>query len=84
MESILNDYISRELVGRPELLPLQNDTPLLETGILDSLALLRLLVFLEQEFSIQVDDFELIPDNFNSINAICLYIRSQQEIQLSQ
>jgi acyl carrier protein len=84
MESILNDYISRELVGRSELLPLQNDTPLLETGILDSLALLRLLVFLEQEFSIQVDDFELIPDNFNSINAICLYIRSQQEIQLSQ
>jgi acyl carrier protein len=84
MESRLKDYISRELVGRPELLPLKNDTPLLETGILDSLALLRLLVFLEQEFNVQVDDFELIPDNFNTIDAICIYILSHQELQTSQ
>jgi acyl carrier protein len=83
MEAILKDYISRELVGRPELLPLQSDTPLLESGILDSLALLRLLVFLENEFSVQVDDFELIPANFNTIDAICNYIRSQQEMQTS-
>lgn len=84
MESILKDYISRELDGRPELLPLQDDTPLLESGILDSLALLRLLVFLENEFNVQVDDFELIPENFNTIDAICIYIRSQQELQTSK
>lgn len=83
MESMIKDYISLELVGRSELLPLQDDTPLLETGILDSLALLRLLVFLEEHFSVQVDDFELIPENFNTIDAICAYIRSQQDLQMS-
>lgn len=81
MESMIKDYISRELVGRPELLPLQNDTPLLETGILDSLALLRLLVFLEDNFGAQVDDFDLIPENFNTIDAICNYVRSQQQLR---
>ena len=38
MESLINDYISREFVQDPALLPLANDTSLLETGILDSLS----------------------------------------------
>ena len=42
MESVINDYISREIVQDPALLPLSNDTSLLEGGILDSLSLLRL------------------------------------------
>lgn len=81
MESVINVYISRELVSRPDLLPLQNDTPLLESGILDSLALLKLLLFLEEEFNVAVDDFEVIPENFNTVDAICAYVRSRQELQ---
>ena len=84
MESIINDYISSELINRSELLPLKNDTPLLESGILDSLAFLGLLVFLEGEFKIVVDDFELLPENFNTIDAICTYVRSRQELQVAQ
>jgi len=84
VESIINDYISSELINRSELLPLKNDTPLLESGILDSLAFLGLLVFLEGEFKIVVDDFELLPENFNTIDAICTYVRSRQELQVAQ
>jgi acyl carrier protein len=84
VESVINAYISRELVSRPELLPLKNDTPLLESGILDSLALLSLLVFIEEEFGIPVEDFELIPENFNTIDTICAYIHSQLGLQVSQ
>ena len=82
MESIINAYISRELVNRPELLPLRNDTPLLESGILDSLALLALLIFLEEQFAISMDEFEVIPENFSTIDAICAYIRSLQGKQV--
>lgn len=82
MESIINAYIKDELISRPELLPLKNDTSLLESGILDSLALLKFLVFLEKEFGILVDDFDLIPDNFNTIDTICAYVRSHQELQV--
>ena len=84
MESVINAYISRELVSKPELLPLKNDTGLLECGILDSLALLSLLVFLEENFNIAVDDYEVIPENFNTIEAICAYVRSRQELQVKQ
>ena len=50
METIINDYISREFVRDPALLPLANDTSLLDSGILDSLNLLRLVVFIEDRF----------------------------------
>ena len=64
METIINDYISRELVQDPALLPLSNETSLLEGGILDSLSLLRLVIFLEEQFKISVGDADLLPENF--------------------
>jgi len=81
VESVVNDYISRELVSKPELLPLKNDTLLLEAGILDSLSVLRLVLFLEQQFSIVVAPEELIPENFETVEAICAYLRAQQQGQ---
>ena len=84
MESEINTYICRELVGKPELLPLKNDSPLLESGILDSLSVLRLVLFLEQQFGIVVAPEELIPENFETVEAICAYIRTQQRVQRAQ
>ena len=77
MEAVINDYISREIVQDPSLLPLGNETPLLETGILDSLSLLRLVVFIQERFGIVVDDMDLVPEHFASVDAICAYLRSR-------
>lgn len=77
VEAVINDYISREIVQDPSLLPLGNETPLLETGILDSLSLLRLVVFIQERFDIIVDDLDLVPEHFASVDTICAYLRSQ-------
>jgi acyl carrier protein len=78
MESVVNDYISREIVQDPAMLPLSNDTSLLEEGILDSLNLLRLVVFLEERFNITVGEADLLPENFASVNTICAYLRARE------
>jgi acyl carrier protein len=78
MESVINDYISREIVQDPALLPLSNDTSLLERGILDSLSLLRLVVFLEEQFNITVGEADLLPENFDNVNTICAYLRARE------
>ncbi|HTS97125.1 MAG TPA: acyl carrier protein [Streptosporangiaceae bacterium] len=78
METVINEYISREFVRDPALLPLADDTSLLEAGILDSLSLLRMVVFLEERFGIAVGDADLLPDNFASVDAICGYVRARQ------
>jgi acyl carrier protein len=81
VESIINTYISGELVSRPELLPLRNDTVLLETGLLDSLAVLKLVLFLEEQFGVVVDPADLIAEHFQTVDAICAYLRKQQLVQ---
>jgi acyl carrier protein len=77
LEAVINDYISRELVQDASLLPLGNATSLLETGVLDSLSLLRLVVFIQERFGITVDDVDLVPEHFDSVDAICAYLRSR-------
>jgi acyl carrier protein len=78
VETVINDYISRELVQDPALLPLADGTSLLETRILDSLSLLKLVLFVEERFGVAMGDTGLLPENFSSVNAICAYVRAQQ------
>jgi acyl carrier protein len=80
MELVINEYISRELVNQPELLPLKNDTSLLASGILDSLSVLKLVLFLEEQLGVVVAAEDLIPENFETVEAICVYLRAQQQV----
>jgi acyl carrier protein len=84
LEAIINDYISRELVQDASLLPLGNTTSLLETGILDSLSLLRLVVFIQERFGIVVDDVDLVPEHFDTVDAIGAYLRSRDQGKVGQ
>ncbi len=53
---------------------LNDDTSFLEEGIIDSTGVLELINYLEEEFSITVDDEELIPENLDSIDNILVFI----------
>ena len=43
-----------------------DDTPLLD-GIMDSLALMQLVAFLEEEFATEIDDTEVTAENFRTL-----------------
>jgi acyl carrier protein len=78
LEAVINDYINRELAQDAALLSLANATPLLlDTGVLDSLSLLRLVLFVQERFGIVVDDPDLVPEHFASVDAICACLRSR-------
>jgi|GraSoiStandDraft_10_1057309.scaffolds.fasta_scaffold597350_2 acyl carrier protein len=46
-------------------------------GVLDSLALLQFVEYIEGEFDIQVNDEDMVPDNFRSIDAVAGYVTSR-------
>ncbi len=46
----------------------------LETGMIDSLGILDMVHFLEEEFSLVISDDELQPDNFESLNAVVEFV----------
>ena len=53
---------------------LKDDTSFLEEGIIDSTGILELVTFLEDEFSITVEDEELIPENLDSIGNVANFL----------
>ena len=56
---------------------LEDDTSFLDEGILDSTAALELVGFIEKEFSISVDDEEVIPENLDSILNIVNFLKEK-------
>jgi len=46
----------------------------LEEGIIDSTGILELVTFLEEEYSITVEDEELVPENLDSINNVTAFL----------
>jgi len=53
---------------------LKDDTSFLEEGIIDSTGVLELIEYLEEEFDIQIDDEDLIPENLDSLNNLEKFI----------
>ncbi|HZU51971.1 MAG TPA: acyl carrier protein [Sphingomicrobium sp.] len=64
---VSNFYISKGVV-------LDDDTSLLDEGIIDSTGVLEVVSFLEETFGIKVDDTELLPENLNSIRGMTHYL----------
>ncbi|MDT7041546.1 acyl carrier protein [Candidatus Nitronereus thalassa] len=55
------------------------DENLYTLGILDSLAFIQLIRFLEEEFGVAVGDGEVIPKNFETINNIVGFLEKKQD-----
>ena len=56
-----------------------DDASFMANGIIDSLGVLELISFAEAEYGIEVADEEVLPENFDSVQALAGYIRSKQE-----
>ncbi len=53
---------------------LASDFDLLTGGVVDSLGLLKVVAWLEQEFDVGVDESELGPESFRTVTAIKEYV----------
>ncbi len=55
-----------------------DDDSLLDRGIIDSVAMVDLIAFLEKTFGISVSDDDMTPENFDSVSAIARYVQSRK------
>ena len=56
-----------------------DDDSFMENGIIDSTGVLELLEFLEEQFDMEVEDEEIIPDNLDSISKLTTFIHKKKE-----
>ena len=77
IESTVKSYILQEFLPGTPADELASDTPLIDGGILDSLATVRLVAFLEEQFRIEVQAHEANVANLNSLEDITRFVRSK-------
>lgn len=68
----IRDFLREDLKKNME--GISDQQSLLEAGILDSMGVLELVGFLEREFALVIHDDDLMPENFDSIDAVQSFI----------
>jgi acyl carrier protein len=70
----IKQFIVDEFMPDVPVEDLEDDFDLLTGGVVDSLGLLKVVAWLEDEFDIGVDDSELGPDSFRTVAAIKAFV----------
>jgi acyl carrier protein len=70
----IRQYLAQNFLFSNNGLDLSNDASFLEEGIVDSTGVLEMVMFVEETFNIEVNDDEIVPDNFDSVNALATFI----------
>ncbi|MFQ5433214.1 MAG: acyl carrier protein [Nitrospinota bacterium] len=78
MKERIRKYIFQNFLFDENEGTLGDDDSLLEKGIIDSTGVLELVMFLEEDFQIEVKDEDLVPENLDTVNNLVKYINSRQ------
>lgn len=72
--SAIERFIVDEIIMGDRQTRIASEDSLISSGVIDSLALLRLIGFIEERFDVTIEDQEVIPDNFETLSAIESYV----------
>ncbi len=77
VQAAIKEFIKKELaVGLSR--DIDPDEDLFTSGILDSLAILQLVMFIEEQFGVEVPDGDVVFENFHSVTAIQQYVNGRE------
>ncbi len=68
---LLKEFIVNELISDPTVTDISETESLIESGILDSMGIMKMLDFIEASFSVKISDEDITPENFENLEAIC-------------
>ena len=77
IESQIQSYIAQNILFSGTEFNYSNDDSFLEEGIIDSLGVMDLVYFIEDYYGVKVDDYEITPENFDSVNKLSKYVRQK-------
>ncbi len=75
IEAQIKDYIAKNLLFSDNGFPYAENVSFLDEGIVDSIGVMELVAFVEENFAVKVDDLDVTPDNFDSVSKMSAYIR---------
>ncbi len=81
MKDMILEYIRREYLDEEdaESMELDENTPLISSGIVDSFSMVSLKRFLEKKYAISIPDDQATPEAFDTVNRIIELVRRFQK-----
>jgi acyl carrier protein len=77
LKARITDFIITEVNPELQLTALDDDEPLIESGIIDSLGVLKIMSFLDEAFGVDLSSAEINLQNFKDVQTICRLVESQ-------
>jgi acyl carrier protein len=80
IEEQIKEFISKNLLYSNNGFPCGDEESFLDHGIIDSMGIMQLVLFVEENFNISIEDWEITPMNFDSVVRLAGYVRSKIKV----
>ena len=78
VRATVKEFILREFLSGEDLAELTDATPLITGGVLDSIATLKLVLFIEERFGITLEAHEVSPEHVNTVADIARLVDAKK------
>ncbi|HWR53680.1 MAG TPA: acyl carrier protein [Bryobacteraceae bacterium] len=78
LETQIKAYMSEHLIYVDYADEWDNDTSLLGEGLIDSIGIVDLLSYIQAVYGIRVEQHEITPEHFDSVNRLAAFVRRKQ------
>ncbi len=79
MKDQLAEFITAQILKDPNR-ALADDEALISSGLIDSFSLVDLALFVEETFSVRIDDSELTSDVFDTLSELASLVEKRSEV----
>ena len=76
---IIRTYIGENFLFSTNGDVLNDEVSLLDSGLIDSMGIMELVLFVEEQFDIQVSDEDVVPENFDTVNGLVDYVNKKSD-----
>ena len=80
LKKIIRQHILENLLFTEDESALQDNDSFLNQGIIDSTGVLEIILFIEETFGIKVNDDEMLPANFDSVDNLAAFVKRKQTL----
>ena len=84
VKAVLKTYIHNEFLPGEDPAALTDTTALVTTGILSSLAMIKAVTFLEDQFGITIEAHETVVENLNTVSDMARLVMTKKMSPPSQ
>jgi methoxymalonate biosynthesis acyl carrier protein len=78
MATEVEEFIVGEIALGRGIDGVAHDRDLLADEVIDSLGIVELIAFLERKYGVKVDDDDLAPENFRSVDTIVAFVEKKR------